>query len=152
MNNVFPFKEECGKVQVSSDWEAEWYMLTKRLEIARLSIEGIQAWIITSGRQCQMGTMAPNLSIWTPRDSYEESHIGSTCCLCFLGKLNAGPSLRWASRSMDLPGHPPQIYESSTGEHADHLCHIMLQPNVVPALPKPLSLSSESFERELAAL
>lgn len=42
MNNVFPFKEECGKIQVSSDWEAEWYMLTKRLEIARLSIEGIQ--------------------------------------------------------------------------------------------------------------
>lgn len=77
MNNVFPVKEECGKIQVSSDWEAEWYMLTKRLEIAWLSIEGIQAWIITSGRQRQMGTVAPNLSIWTPQNSHEETHIGS---------------------------------------------------------------------------
>lgn len=42
MNNVFPFTGECGKIQVSSDWEAEQRMLTKRLEIARLSIEGIR--------------------------------------------------------------------------------------------------------------
>lgn len=56
------------------------------------------------------------------------------------------------SQQEDLPRHPPQIHDSSTGEHTDHVCHITVQPNVVPALPKPLSLSSEGFEWELTAL
>lgn len=152
MNNVFPFKEECGKIQVSSDWEAERYMLTKRLEIARLSIEGIQAWIITSGRQCQMGTMAQTCPFELLGIHMRNHTLAPHVACASRGSFSAGPSLCWASRSIDLPRHPPQIYNSSMEEHADHVCHIMLQPKLVPALPKPLSLSSESFEWELTAL
>lgn len=86
MNNVFPFKGECGKIQVSSDWEAEWWMLTKKLEIAWLSIEGIQGWIITSSSQHQMGTVAPNLFIWTRWDSHEKTQIGFHILLVGLGE------------------------------------------------------------------
>lgn len=148
MNNVFPFKEDCGKIQVSSDWEAEWYMLTKRLEIAQLSIEGIQAWIITSGRQCQMGTTAPNLSIWTPWDSHEESHIGSTCYLCFPGKLRAGRSLCRASRRIYPDTHHKSTIpapESIQIMCATLRCNQMwCQPfqNLFPCLQRALSGSS----------
>lgn len=92
MNNVFPFKGECGKIQVSSDWEAEWYMLTKKLEIARLSIGGIQDWIITSNSQCQMWTVAPNLVIWTRQDSHDKTHTDCSNCMWFQEQLRAGLS------------------------------------------------------------
>lgn len=68
------------------------------------------------------------------------------------GSSGLGDPCCHAGTSVHPPRHPPASYVSTTGGHAGWTCRLTLQPKLVPALAKPLSVASDTSGWELAAL